>query len=400
MSEHHHSQLGMHPPGTENLTHAAILRRAKVITTMLVLLLLIGAGVTIFMKVLHAQHLAGTMEQQSHVYVTTMRAQSGNGNENLTLPSTLQGIIEAPIFARSSGYVLRWHKDIGAVAHKNDLLAEIDAPEMDAQLAQAVASKAQAVSSLDLAQTSAQRWEELRKKDAVTQQELNERRSAYTQAQANLAAAQANLQRLQDLQDYKKVRAPFSGVIIHRNIEVGDLIDGGGAGKALFTMAKVSQLRLYVYVPQAYAQRIHVGDAVSVTQHELPGQTFAGKVVRIAGAIDVASRTLQMEINLPNQDGHLLAGSYVEAGFHVPGNDKQLYVTANVLLFRPEGTQIAVVDATGRVRLHHVTVGHDLGKTVEILSGISAGDQLVLNPPDSLADNDLVRVQTAGKNPL
>lgn len=395
MPENHHAILGIHPDGhAQALASAPVLKRAKIIAISIVLLLLLGAGVTVFLRVLHAQQLAQLSEQNAHVFVTTMHAQSDAKSQGLTLPSTLQGIIEAPIYARSSGYVLRWNKDIGSRVTQGEVLAEIDIPEVDAQLAQAVANKDQMASALELAKTTAERWEQLRKQDAVTQQDLNEHRSTYTQAQANLAAAVANVQRLKKLTGYKQVLAPFSGVITRRNVEVGDLVDAGSsAARALFTLAKVDTLRLYVYVPQTFAQRIKVGDTVSVKQLELADQEFKGKVVRAAGAIDAATRTLQMEINLPNHDAKLLAGSYVQVSFAVDGVASVLQVPSNVLLFRPEGTQIAVVDQTGHVKLHKVTIGHDFGKTMEILTGISATDNLILNPADSLADNDVVTVK-------
>ncbi|PRC91118.1 efflux RND transporter periplasmic adaptor subunit [Solimicrobium silvestre] len=404
MSEKRHANLGIHTDAAtgshsathaHHVAHAPILKRAKMISILIVLLLLLGAGVTVVLRVLHSQTLASATEQDARVFVSVIHAQGGGKTETITLPSTLQGIIEAPIYARSSGYVLRWKKDIGSSVVKDEVLAEIDTPEVDSQLAQAIAARAQSASSLDLAKTSAERWEELRKKDAVTQQELNERRSAYTQAVANVEAADANVQRLQKLEGFKKVLAPFSGVITRRNVEVGDLIDAGngGAGRALFTMAQVDPLRLYVYVPQAFAQRINIGDSVSVTQNEMRDQVFQGKVVRAAGAIDAATRTLQMEINLPNHDNKLLAGSYVQVALSANGTSNVLRVPSNVLLFRPEGTRIAVVDNAGHVQLHTVTVGHDLGNSLEILSGITAADNLIVNPADSLADNDIVTVQ-------
>ena len=320
--------------------------------------------------------------------------QPAGTSQTLTLPGTLQGQIEAPIYARSSGYVLRWNKDIGSRVAKGDVLAEIDTPEVDQQLAQAIAARAQAVSSLDLAKTSAERWEALRAKDAVTQQELNERVSAFTQAQANLGVADANVRRLQKLEEFKKVIAPFSGVVTRRNVEVGDLIDAGngGAARALYTLAQVDTLRVYVYAPQSYAQNIKVGDSVRVTQAELAGQVFHGTVARNAGAIDSATRTLQMEVSLPNKDGKLMAGAYVQVDLPVSGGSAVLTVPSNTLLFRPEGARVAVVGVNGQVKLHSVMIGHDLGNSLEILGGISAADKLIINPADSLADNDVVTV--------
>jgi len=392
MSENHHAALGIH--GVAAPHHGPILRRAKWGSIFVVAALVVGAGVTVALRVSHAHALDSAVAEQARVLVATVNAKASKSTKSLTLPSTLQGKIEAPIYARSSGYVVRWTKDIGSHVAQGDILAEIDTPEVDQQLAQAVAARLQAVSSLDLAKSSAERWEALRKKDAVTQQELNERVSAYTQAQANLGSADANLRRLQKLEEFKKVTAPFAGVITHRAVEVGDLIDAGngGAGRALFTMAQVDTLRAYVYAPQAYAQSIRVGDTVNITQTELPNQVFHGVVVRNAGAIDVATRTMQMEVSLPNRDGKLLAGTYVQIELPISGVAAVLVVPSNVLLFRPDGPRIAVVGDDGHVQLRTVTLGHDLGSTQEILNGISAKDKLIVNPPDSLAENDVVTV--------
>ncbi|MFZ6861565.1 efflux RND transporter periplasmic adaptor subunit [Undibacterium sp. Ji67W] len=399
-SEKRHANMGIHGSQEHHAAHphrGPILRRARLISLGVLICLGLGGVATFALRANHAHALEQATAEHGKLYVTTVNAKPASGQGELTLPGTLQGIIEAPIYSRSSGYVLRWNKDIGARVAKGDVLAEIDTPEIDQQLAQAIAARDQAASSLDLAKTSAERWEALRKKDAVTQQELNERTSAFTQAKSNLAAADANVMRLQKQQQFKRVIAPFAGVITHRNVEVGDLIDAGngGASKALFILAQVDTLRVYVYLPQAYAQRIKAGDTVSISQKELPGQIFHGTVARTAGAIDVATRTMQLEINLPNKDNTLLAGAYVEVTLPVGGTSNILTVPSNVILFRPEGTRVAIVDAKGLIQLRTVKIGHDLGNKLEILDGISVNDKLVLNPADSLADKDTVIVLPA-----
>ena len=401
-SEKRHADLGIHGKHEDDALHphkthphrGPILQRARLISLGVLICLGLGGVATFALRASHAHALTQAVEEHGKLYVTVVTAKPATGTGSLTLPGTLQGMIEAPIYARSSGYVVRWHKDIGARVAKGDVLAEIDTPEIDQQLAQAIAAREQAASSLDLAKTSAERWEALRKKDAVTQQELNERNSAFSQAKANLAAADANVVRLQKQTEFKRIVAPFSGVVTHRNVEVGDLIDAGngGAAKALFSLAQVDTLRVYVYVPQAYAQRMKAGDTVSISQKELPGQIFHGTVARTAGAIDVATRTMQLEINLQNKDNTLLAGAYVEVALPVSGSTKLLTVPSNVILFRPEGTRVAVVNANGQVQLRTVTIGHDLGNKLEILDGITVSDKLVLNPADSLADKDVVIV--------
>jgi RND family efflux transporter MFP subunit len=395
MSEKLHSSIGMHgthvsgPP-----PRGPMLRLARRSALVVVVVLALGAAGTGIARYLHARELAATTAAQAITYVTTTSVQPSKGGEKLALPGTLQGFIESPIYARTAGYVLHWKRDIGARVAKGELLAELDTPEVDQQLAQATAAREQAASSLELAKSSAERWESLRQRDAVSQQELDERRSAYLQAQANLAAASANEQRLRNLEDFKRIVAPYAGVVTRRNIDVGDLIDAGngGAARALFTLAQTDPLRVYVYVPQTYASLVRVGEAVSVTQAEMHGAAFRGTISRTAGAIDSATRTLQVEINLPNKDGHLLPGSYVQVELPV-GTSENLLAPSNSLMFRPEGPRVAVVDGSGHIHLQPVTLGRDFGQSIEMLSGIHTGDQLVLNPADSLAEGDAVAVR-------
>jgi RND family efflux transporter MFP subunit len=338
------------------------------------------------------------------VVVLVMRSflpqQAGNGLP-LTLPGTLLGINEATVYARSNGYILRWTKDIGSAVKKGDLLAEITAPEINQELSQAIAAREQAASGEALAKITAERWRSLREKDAVTQQELDDRQSAYLQAQANLAAAQANEARLRDLQGFNRVVSPFDGVVTSRSIDVGDLVDAGngGAGKALFTVAQVDPLRLYVWVPQVYAQQVKVGDVVRVSLPERPGEEFQGNIVRTARAIDTATRTMQVEIRVPNPKDALFSGAYVQATLPIKQDGAALLVPTNVLLFRPDGPRVAAVDAGGRVRMTAVTLGTDFGSTVEIKSGLHADDRIILNPADSLIDGDVVSLssQDAGR---
>jgi len=371
-----------------------MLGRARRAAIVVLVLLALGAAGTVIGRVVHLRDLRATTESQARTYVTTTTIEHSKAGETLALPGTLQGFIESPIYARTAGYVLRWDRDIGARVNKGDVLAELDTPEVDQQLAQATAAREQAASSLELAKSSDERWESLRLRDAVSQQELDERRSAFAQAQANLAAADANMRRLRDLEGFKRIVAPFAGVVSRRNIDVGDLVDAGngGASRALFTLAQTDPLRVYVYVPQTYANLVRVGEAISVTQAEMPATAFHGTVSRTAGAIDTATRTLQVEVSLPNHDGRLLPGSYVQVELPV-GNANNLVAPSNSLLFRPEGPRVALVDAAGHVHLQPVAIGRDFGQSVELLSGVQVGDQLILNPADSLAEGDVVSVQ-------
>jgi RND family efflux transporter MFP subunit len=364
--------------------------RGVTITAIVVLVLLVlGAGRTVVMRIANARVLEASAGEQSIQYAKTTFGKVGGAAQTLALPGTLQGYQQAPIAARSSGYVKRWTHDIGSHVEKGDLLAEIESPEVDQQLSQAVAARQQMVASLGLARSTVERWEALRKRDVVAQQELDEKRSAASQAEANLAAADANMQRLRQLQGFTRVTAPFSGVITRRSVDVGDLIDS--PGRTLFVLTQMDPLRVYVNVPQAYAQLVMPGQKVVITQSELRGQSFPGEVARTASAIDTASRTMQVEINLRNPDGALLPGAYVQVSLPLAASST-LVIPTNVLLFRPEGTRVAVVDASSRVHLRAVTLGRNLGESVEVLDGVGAKDRLVVNPSDSLAEGDAVKI--------
>jgi RND family efflux transporter MFP subunit len=375
-----------------------ILHRARVFTLVVLVLLAAGAGRTVLSRISNANALEAGTAERAKQYVKTTQPKSDAAGQTISLPGTLQGYVQSPIAARASGYLKRWTHDIGSRVAKGELLAEIETPEIDQQLSQAVAAREQAASSLGLAKSTRERWEALKKRDAVSQQELDEKRSGEVQAAANLAAADANVERLRQLEGFKRVVAPFAGVITRRNVDVGDLIDaGGGTGRVLFSLAQTDPLRVYVYVPQAYSQLVKPGQEVSITQTELRGQVFRGTVARTAGSIDAATRTMQVEVQLPNREGLLLPGAYVQAALPLSAS-KGLVIPANTLLIRGAGTLVAVVGADGRVKLKPIRVGRNYGQTVEVLEGVSATDQLVLNPSDSLGDGDAVTVVPAAKD--
>jgi RND family efflux transporter MFP subunit len=376
---------------------SAVLKRAKFIAGGIVGALLAGGVVVLVLRSFKANALESSTALHAKQYVTTISPEAAVDGQPLTLPGTLLGVIESTVYARSNGYIVRWLKDIGASVKKGDLLAEIAAPEVDQELSQAISARAQAAASASLAKSTADRWQALRQKDAVTQQDLDERESAYNQAAANLAATDANVRRLQKLQSFNHVVAPFDGVVTRRNIDVGDLVNAGngGTGQALFAVAQVDPLRLYVYVPQVYAHQIKIGAPVTVTLAERAGQQYRGVIARTARAIDSTTRTMQVEIRVPNPTGALIAGSYVQVTLPINVDDQALVVPTNVLLFRPEGTRIALVDSSGRVHLTLVKLGTDFGTSVEVLSGLNARDRIVLNPADSLADGDVVTLPSA-----
>jgi RND family efflux transporter MFP subunit len=371
-----------------------VVKRAKYAATAIVAVLLAGAVVVLVLRSFHARALERATELHAKQYVATTTPKANSEGLPVTLPGTLQGVIEATLYARSSGYIVRWTKDIGASVKKGELLAEITAPEIDQQLKQAEATRAQTAASEALAKSTAARWQSLREKDAVTQQDLDERLSAYKQAQSDLAAAEANVSRLRSMQGFNRVVAPFDGVVTRRNIDVGDLVDAGnsGTGRALFSVAQIDPLRLYVYVPQAYANQVKVGDAVTVTLAERVGEQYQGTIARTARAIDTATRTMQVEIRVPNPQAALIAGSYVQVLLPIKGDNTGLVVPTNALLFRPAGSYVAVVDGQGHVRLSLVKLGTDFGTSVEVLSGLNSSDRIVVNPADSLSDGDIVTV--------
>jgi len=398
VTEQRHHELAVHPvdgDGAALLQRRQILRRARIAGVVVVLLLAIGAGRTVLSRIGNARELDAQVAEAARTYVKTASAQRAAAGQTVSLPGTLQGYTQAPIAARASGYLKRWTHDIGSAVRAGELLAEIEAPEIDQQLGQAVAAREQAASVLALARSTAQRWEGLRSQDVVSQQELDEKRNAVTQAQANLAAADANVQRLRELEGYKRVTAPFAGVLIRRNVDIGDLIDGT---RPLFVLSQSDPLRVYVSLPQAYAPQVKPGLAAAVTQAELRGRSFAGRVVRTAGAIDAATRTMQVEVELRNTDGVLLPGAYVQVALPL-GDAGVLLAPTATLIFRAEGTMVAAVDDSGKVSLRRVRVGRNFGERFEALDGLTEADRLVLNPADSIADGQVVAIAPAASAP-
>jgi RND family efflux transporter MFP subunit len=392
MSHESHSQLAIHPVEAQDgelLRRRQVAKRARIAAVVVLVALALGGARTVVSRMQNSRVLQATSAESGAMYVRTVQVEPGGGAQTLSLPGTLQGFVQAPVAARAGGYLRRWTKDIGSRVRQGDLLAEIETPELDQQLSQAIAARQQTAASLDLAKSSMLRWEQLRKRDAVSQQELDERRSAFAQAQANLAAADANVERLRQLEGFKRVVAPFAGVITKRNVDIGDLIDT--TGKPLFLLSQTDPLRVYVNVPQAYAQLVKPGQAATVTQTELHGRTFRGEVARTAASIDAATRTMQVEVSLRNQDGALLPGAFVQVDLALPPSGT-VAVPFNALLFRGEGVRVAAVDGQGTVHIRPVRLGRNFGDSVEILEGLAGGERLVVNPADSLAEGDQVQV--------
>ncbi len=369
-------------------------RTAMLIGATVLIVLLLAGGLTLFKRAQDEQVLAKETETNSVPAVAVIHPTAEKPDQELVLPGTLQAYEESPIFARTNGYLVRWYKDIGSPIRQGELLAEIDTPEVDQELMQTRAARQQVEAQLQLARTSDERWQSLRQTDSVSQQEADQQSSAYQQSKANLAAADANVRRLEQLESFKKVYAPFSGVLTRRNVDPGALINAGAGGRELFDIAKVDPLRVYVSVPQAYAPNIKVGMKASVTLQEFPGQSFQGSVARTAEAIDMTTRTLLTEVDVPNKERRLLPGSFGQVHFSVDSNTNKLTIPINALLFRSEGAQVAVAGADGKVHLQRVSIGRDYGATLEILDGLRADEQVVINPSDSLADGQQVQVVT------
>jgi multidrug efflux system membrane fusion protein len=367
------------------------MRRARLVLVVVALLLVAGLAKAVLVKVNQSRVLDRQVADARGQQVIVTKAKRNSGAQTITLPGTLQGALESPIYARTSGYVKRWTKDIGSRVEKGQVLAEIDTPEVDQELMQNEANRKQVEARVVLAKSSLERWQNLRKIDAVSQQELDERQASHSQAVADLAASDANVRRLRQLQSFRSVVAPFAGVVTRRNVEVGDLINAGNAGanRELFRLAQTDPLRVYVTVPQAYAGQIKVGQLARIELRESSGVTYTGKVARTANAIDPVTRTMQIEITQPNGDGKLMPGAYAQVTLSTDMS-AALTVPSNTLLFRKDGPTIAVVLPDGRVRLQSVRIGQDYGRTVEIIGGLQGSEQLIVNPSDSIEDGEQV----------
>ncbi len=367
-------------------------QRALRMVVVALLVLLTAGGFTLLERVNHNRVLARETEQNSVPTVAVVHPVAEKPDVELVLPGSLQAFKESPIYARTNGYLVRWYKDIGSQVRKGELLAQIDTPEVDQELNQGRAARQQILSQMELAKVTAERWENLRKTDSVSAQEADQQSSGYQQSKANLAAADANVRRLEQLESFKNVYAPFTGVLTRRNVDPGALINAGAGGQALFAMAQVDTLRVFTSVPQAYAPYVKVGGKATITLQELPGQKFAAVVARTAEAIDPATRTLLTEVDVPNKDGRLLPGSFGEVHFAVGSNVQKLTVPVNAMLFRAEGPRVAVVGANGKIELRPLNIGKDYGSSLEVLGGLAESDEIVINPPDSLEDGQPVRV--------
>jgi RND family efflux transporter MFP subunit len=360
------------------------LRTVKLVAVVIFALMLVGLGTALLERWSFAEVLAKRADESGVMHVLVVKPTTpdkNNPNMRLVLPGTLRGINEAQIHSRVTGYVKQWFKDLGDTAKQGETLALIDIPEINRQVEEATAN-------FNLAKTVFERWRRLRAEDAVSQQEMDEKTGLYRQSEAVL-------NRLKQLRSFGTVTAPFEGRITRRNINLGDLVNAGNVGnaQAMFTMARTDRLSVYVYLPQDRTSQVKVGDEVSVYQTNAPDKIIKGRIARTAGAIDINTRTLQVDIEIPNENNALLPGAYVEVAMQIAlGNS--LIVPTNTLIFGAGGPFIAVIDQDNRAQKKKVTLGVDFGNQVEIRSGINADDQMILNPMDSLVNGQVVVPQS------
>jgi RND family efflux transporter MFP subunit len=357
----------------------------------------------------HDEHkLAESTTENATPTVRVIKPVVSSGGSEIALPGNTQAFDDTPIYSRTSGYVKKWFVDLGQQVSAGQLMATIETPELDQQLQVAEANLQSAQADLDLANTTSDRYQNLLKSDSVSKQETDVAVSGAAAKKAAVAAAEANVRRLQQLQSFEKIYAPYSGTVTERNVDIGDLIDAGSPGsdatsstpgKEMFRVASLNTLRIFVAVPEEYSPNIKNGDTATLTLQEYPGRVFTGKIARNSNAIDSASRTLNVEVDVDNADHKLLPGAYVFVHFKIPQTERMLSIPSNTLLFRAQGLQLGIV-RNGNVHLQSVTIGKDDGKTVEIASGLTSSDQVILDPSDSLAEGQAVQVatSTAGTN--
>lgn len=330
--------------------------------------------------------------------VSIVHPKRGAPTSELVLPGSAEAFTETPVYARTNGYLKRWYFDIGTRVTAGQLLAEIETPEVDQQLTQARAELNTARANFELARSSAERWQTLLKTDSVSRQETDEKLGDLRAKQASMDAVGANVKRLEETQSFQKVFAPFAGVITARNTDTGALINAGGsgAGKELFHLAAIGRLRVYVAVPQANSASTVPGAEADVTLAEQPARIYRGRLARTANAIELASRTLRVEVDVANPDGSLLPGSYVQVHLKLPGRAHAVTVPVSATLFRAEGLSVAAV-RDGRVVLVPITIGRDYGNELEVTSGLKPEEDLIINPPDSLVNGQAVRAASSAE---
>lgn len=378
---------------SDHQPHIAASPRLRRTGLVMAVTVIVVAATGIFIRVNHAHDLEKEVESQ-HETVKVVYPEHSSGDQPLVLPGSVRADLDAPIYARVSGYLKAWHTDIGAHVKKGQVLAEIETPELDQQILRAKADLASAESNWEIADVTAKRYQNLLATDSVSRQEADEKAATSKGRRDILEAARANLQSLLAQQSFQRIVAPFDGVVTERNTDIGKLINSGSSnGQALFRVVDSRKLRIFVEVPQSYAHQVMHGMVVQVTFPEFPSQQFDATVVGTSDAIRESSRTSTVEVLMNNKEGKLLSGSYAEVHFNLRTQGDVLRLPVSALLFRSEGLQVATVGADNRVVLKTIAIGNDLGRKVEVASGLSAGDVVIDSPSDSIAQGDAVRIK-------
>lgn len=377
-----------HGVGQTGSKHGALV----VVVVLLVVAAVVIAGVLPRLKARAA--LKTATYENAIPTVQVIRPKMGAPQNEIVLPGNIQAFNDSPIYARTDGYLKKWYVDIGARVKAGQLLAEIETPEVDQQLDQARADLNTAEANLQLSQITAERYQGLAQSDSVSKQDVDNATSDFAAKKAMVASAQSNVKRLEELQSFEKIYAPFDGVITARNTDIGHLINSGAGTPAteLFHIAAVQTLRVYVNVPQQYSPSAKPGLMADLTFQEFPGRKFKGTLVRTADAIDQASRTLLVEVDVDNRTGELLPGAYTEVHLKVPSGSPAYILPVSALIFRSAGLQVGTVQNGNKAVLVNITLGRDMGNEVEVVSGLNAGDLVIVNPPDSLISGETVRV--------
>jgi RND family efflux transporter MFP subunit len=388
-----------------NLASSSVARiRGFALRWVVALLVLVALGTALLVGLLPRLQARDALKRESQALniptVSVIQPKPSAAAQELILPGNVEAYTDTPVYARINGYLRRWTVDIGARVKKGQLLAEIETPEVDAQLQQAHADLATAQANYEQAKKTAERWQELVRLNFVSKEAADQTISTEKARKAEVESARANVARLERTQAFQRVYAPFDGVITARSIDIGALIDaGGGQGRALFRISSAGRLRVYIQVPQTYSHEVQPGLGAELTFAEFPGRRVPAKVVRNAQAIDRTLRTMTAEVEVDNRSGELLPGAYAQVHLKLKSDKPALIVPANTLLFRPEGVQVGVVGADQRVVLKTIAVGRDFGTEVEVVSGLEPTDQVIINPADSLSAGAQVRVVKAPELP-
>ncbi|WP_158880553.1 efflux RND transporter periplasmic adaptor subunit [Rhodanobacter sp. L36] len=378
----------------QQLSAAPSPQRLRLVGIIAVIVVVAVVILGIATRISDAKQLKTWTDAQSVPTVNVVSPESSATGAPLELPGRIEAYARAPIYARIDGYLKSWNVDIGTQVKSGQLLATIETPDLDQQLLQARADLASAQANESLASTTAKRWQSMLKSDSVSKQEVDEKTGDFTAKQAMANAARANVERINAMKNYTRIVAPFDGVITARNTDVGALINAGsgGNGQALFEVSDVRKLRVYVQVPQSYVPSIPTGAVATLTVPEYPGRTFNAKVESSAQAVSAASGSTLVQLAVDNADGKLMPGSFANVRFDIAADKAALRVPASALVFDDNGTRLATIGADDRVKFKTITILHDYGKSVEIASGIAAGDRVIDSPPDGLNDGDHVRI--------